>query len=222
MAKCPMCSAKVGRRQMMCGECGFALPASSGPILGPPPGPGVSARTPAAAPLPVTAAMPGDSSSTALYETRLPSTREAKKVLGLIFMFFFVASFLAGGGLDDLLIFVAFMAAYGIRAAFSLFGWEGVAVFDDRLVIERTLWGARLRRLDIPKERLEDIRFESKAPTGWAFGGNEDRGALWSFSRGPVLIVHNDGTYRFGEGLEGDDDAIGELADRLRAELIGA
>lgn len=202
VATCPMCGSRLGRKQPVCTQCGFALPSHSGPVLGRPP------ESPPH-PLPVDGVPPR-------YETRVPSTRETNKIVGLIIPVAALIVIAPGNAAIAFAVVVFTVLIVGIPSAWSLFGWEHVRAYDDRIEVRRVLFGRTLRSFVLPREAIVDIGFEQPASR---FLRGRDRGELWTFFTGPVVITHVAGAFRIAEGYEYQPDDARDLAERLRSAM---
>ncbi len=238
MPKCPMCGAKTARKQLMCSACGFALPSSGNPLLGPPPDapkpgarPMTASRPPAAAspampspavPASATPARPSlapaasPTSAPPVSVESVPSTRETNKIPALVLPIGALLIFAFTRNSEAFLFAIGIFAFAGIPALWSLFGWERIIVFGDHIEVRREIFGRKVRYISLPWEAVEEITFEQ--PKTSYFRG-KDRGALWTFGSGPVVISHVAGTYRIAEGYEYLPDQARDLAERLLAAM---
>lgn len=211
MARCPMCQTRVGRQDIICAACGFALPSSGAPILGPPPASVADSR------LFDGAASGMRSPSSARLEVPLPVRRDLSELLSLVFPAIWIFASI-DSGLPIIFLAGLLFAAGGVPpAVYSLLGKEKVLVYSDRLVVERTILGVRVRRLSVEVRDLTSI--ESVGGKKGDSSGKKSRAAFWTFTKGPVRIVTTRGDYEFAEGLADEPAIAKELVGRLKREL---
>lgn len=156
----------------------------------------------------------GDGEDVVHFEARMPGTRQFIK---LAFVATLVAVFAVGSG--DPIVSAVIVVLGGwllVHDLVSAFGWERIVLTESSLLLERRLFGAVLKRVELERLSILALEFAPK-PSGLArFDESEDRDQdVWSFDSGPIVVTTETAIYRVGQGLIKDRETAHDIVERL-------